>query len=160
MAINSTKSSRSGKRSWADEVEQEVHVPMRQHSIWDNFDINKISNAFKLEFIPPIVNVGPHPPFEMLKGFIQRVWAKHRIAKIAMLKNGIYGHSEEVCTEKKIPKGKPEIMQTAKTKEQPIEQTSASSDLCSSNTRGEQVQALKAKTNLSIEKQSNQPSLG
>lgn len=33
--------------------------------------------------------LGAHPPFEVLKGFIQRLWAKHGINKIVMLKNEI-----------------------------------------------------------------------
>ncbi|XP_070037054.1 uncharacterized protein [Nicotiana tomentosiformis] len=33
--------------------------------------------------------LGAHPPFAVLNGFIQRMWAKHRINKISMLKNRI-----------------------------------------------------------------------
>lgn len=82
----------------------------------DNFDINKVLNAgFKLD--PPTLHgessiieieleeieyeiiywkstvvcyvLGAHPPFKVLKGFLQRLWAKHGINKIVMLKNGI-----------------------------------------------------------------------
>ncbi|XP_060177930.1 uncharacterized protein LOC132607872 [Lycium barbarum] len=87
-------------------------------SIWDNFDIEKISNArFKQDYISPVTEgdqlivgieeeytsteieywknvvvcyvLGAHPPFSVLNGYIQRQWGKLGISKIAMLKNGI-----------------------------------------------------------------------
>ncbi|KAH0754209.1 hypothetical protein KY290_024479 [Solanum tuberosum] len=33
--------------------------------------------------------LGVHPPFEVLKGFIHKLWSKLGINKVAMLKNGI-----------------------------------------------------------------------
>lgn len=33
--------------------------------------------------------MGAHPPFEVVKEFIQKIWAKHGINKIVMLKNGV-----------------------------------------------------------------------
>ncbi|PHU14690.1 hypothetical protein BC332_15895 [Capsicum chinense] len=42
------------RSSWADEVEKEEETE-RKTSIWDNFDISKVSNAgFKLEFVSPL----------------------------------------------------------------------------------------------------------
>lgn len=87
-------------------------------SIWDNFDISKISNAgFKLEYVNPETHgesligeivlddinteieywksaivcyvLGAHPHFVVLNGYIQRVWAKYGINKVAIMKNGI-----------------------------------------------------------------------
>ncbi|KAG5604639.1 hypothetical protein H5410_026131, partial [Solanum commersonii] len=93
------KSSSSGGRSWTDEVDDESVKPVHQSSIWDNFDIAKISNVrFKLEYVEPIMHgESPaieiesedmtHPPFEVLKGFIHRLWSKLGINKVAILKN-------------------------------------------------------------------------
>lgn len=33
--------------------------------------------------------LGPHPPFSVMSGYIQRQWGKYGINKISMLKNGI-----------------------------------------------------------------------
>jgi len=30
-----------------------------------------------------------HPPFDMVNGYVQRIWSKYRINKVSMLKNGI-----------------------------------------------------------------------
>ncbi|MCD9560132.1 hypothetical protein HAX54_018608 [Datura stramonium] len=44
--------SSSSKMSWADEVERQQN--MKKESVWDKFDIAKMSNAgFKLEFVEP-----------------------------------------------------------------------------------------------------------
>ncbi|XP_070038280.1 uncharacterized protein [Nicotiana tomentosiformis] len=80
--------------TWAEEVEASVEMATKS-SIWDNFDITKVSNAgFKLDFIEPEKHVvcyvlGAHPPFTVLNGYIQRQWAKYGINKVVMLKNGI-----------------------------------------------------------------------
>ncbi|XP_060202744.1 uncharacterized protein LOC132631162 [Lycium barbarum] len=108
----------SGKKSWADVVEEEVVSPVKRSSIWDNFDITNVTNAgYKLEYIAPDMEgespmteinsndisseieywksavvcyvLGAHPPFEVIQGFIHRLWAKHGLNKIAMLKNGV-----------------------------------------------------------------------
>ncbi|XP_070006789.1 uncharacterized protein [Nicotiana sylvestris] len=109
--------SSSGTKSWADQVEEELEQPTKQSSIWENFDISKLSNTrFKLEYVAPTVQgessivdielediaseieywnpvvcyvLGAHPPFPVLNGYIQRIWAKHGINKVSMLKNGI-----------------------------------------------------------------------
>uniref|UniRef100_A0A0V0GRI8 Putative ovule protein n=1 Tax=Solanum chacoense TaxID=4108 RepID=A0A0V0GRI8_SOLCH len=76
--------------------------PVKRSSIWDNFDIEKVVNAgFKLEYVAPSNTgksvyveielndisseieywknsvvcyvLGAHPPFEVIKGFIQRI---------------------------------------------------------------------------------------
>ncbi|KAH0678960.1 hypothetical protein KY284_020045 [Solanum tuberosum] len=65
------------KQSWADEVEAMQEV-QRRPSIWENFDINKLC-----------VVLGAHPPFSILNGYVQRLWGKHGINKVHMLKNGI-----------------------------------------------------------------------
>lgn len=121
MEITQTQGS-GPKQSWADEVEQqEANLGKKNDSlssIWDKFDISKISNAgFKLEFVNPesvgeqrigeidvedisseidywqnavvCYVLGAHPPFTVLNGYIQRIWGKHGINKIAMLKNAI-----------------------------------------------------------------------
>ncbi|PHU06452.1 hypothetical protein BC332_22941 [Capsicum chinense] len=101
-----------------DQVEEESVNPSAKSSIWDRFDITKITNAeFKLGFVEPKMHgesplidieikdisseiaywrfavvchvLGPHPLFEVLKDFIQRIWSKLGINKISMLKNGI-----------------------------------------------------------------------
>lgn len=33
--------------------------------------------------------LGEHPTFTVIQGYIQRLWAKHGINKISMLKNGV-----------------------------------------------------------------------
>ncbi|XP_060183185.1 uncharacterized protein LOC132613154 [Lycium barbarum] len=115
---NSMTSSSKSKQPWADEVEEEARASEKKNSIWDNFDIGKMVNAgFKLEYVAPTTRgecstveieveditseleywknsvvcyiLGARPPFEVMQGFIQRIWAKHGINKIAMLKNGV-----------------------------------------------------------------------
>ncbi|KAH0682965.1 hypothetical protein KY290_021555 [Solanum tuberosum] len=93
--------SSGSKQSWADEVEEEIASSSKHKSIWDNFDIAKLSNAgYKLDFVPPtkkgdIVEIeledieseimywgnavvcyvlGAHPPFQVIQGYIQRLW--------------------------------------------------------------------------------------
>lgn len=52
VKLAQASSSRS-KISWVDEVE-EVEIWENKGSIWDNFDIAKITNVgFKLEFVSP-----------------------------------------------------------------------------------------------------------
>ncbi|KAH0723425.1 hypothetical protein KY285_005978 [Solanum tuberosum] len=97
--------SSSGKQSWADEVEEEVASKGRQKSIWDDFDIAKLSNAgYKLEYVAPskdgeeqLVEIelddirseikfwgnavvcyvlGAYPPFQVIQGYIQRLWGE------------------------------------------------------------------------------------
>ncbi|KAG5621777.1 hypothetical protein H5410_006995 [Solanum commersonii] len=94
--------SSSSKQSWADEVEEEATAQGKKKSIWDEFDIAKLSNArYKLEYVAPakqgekqVVEIeledirseitywgnavvcyvlGAHPPFQVVKGFIQRL---------------------------------------------------------------------------------------
>ncbi|KAF3679664.1 hypothetical protein FXO37_03756 [Capsicum annuum] len=124
----------SGHKFWADQVEEENVNPFVKSSIWDRFDITKITNVeFKVGYVEskmhcesPLIDIeieeskmhcesplieieiedisseiaywrfvvvchvlGAHPLFEVLKGFIQRIWSKLGINKIAMLKNGI-----------------------------------------------------------------------
>ncbi|XP_019263718.1 PREDICTED: uncharacterized protein LOC109241432 [Nicotiana attenuata] len=110
----------SGKLSWADEAEI-MEIAQEANSggtIWDNFDITKVTNAgFKLEFVEPIVHdetpvceietedikteieywknvvvcyvLGAHPPFTVINAYVRRIWEKHGINKVSMLKNGI-----------------------------------------------------------------------
>ncbi|XP_009796054.1 uncharacterized protein [Nicotiana sylvestris] len=48
-----SKSPGNGRKSWADEVEKELGIEKRT-SIWEEFDIAKLSNAgFKLEYVQP-----------------------------------------------------------------------------------------------------------
>nr|XP_016478301.1 PREDICTED: uncharacterized protein LOC107799673 [Nicotiana tabacum] len=97
------------------QLEWEKSLPA---SVWDNFDIGKITNAgFKLEYVRPEIEgdklieeidaedieseieywknavvcyvLGAYPPFSVLNSYLQRIWGKHGIDKIAMLKNGI-----------------------------------------------------------------------
>ncbi|KAG5625753.1 hypothetical protein H5410_010971 [Solanum commersonii] len=49
--------------------------------------------------------IGAHPPFQVVQGFIQRLWGKHGIDKVSMLKNGVI----VVRFESKI--GKQEVLQ-------------------------------------------------
>lgn len=87
-------------------------------SILDNFDISKIANAeFKLEYVNPecynnqmigeiylgdisskiecwqtavvCYVLGAHPTFAVMNGFIQQMWGKYEINKVAMMKNEI-----------------------------------------------------------------------
>ncbi|KAH0685006.1 hypothetical protein KY289_022758 [Solanum tuberosum] len=108
--------SRSSKQSWADEVEEEDALLGKPKSIWDNFDIAKLSNAgYKLDYVTPTKKgdvaeikledikseilywgnavvcyvLGAHPPFQVIQGYIQRLWGKHGIDKVAMLRNGV-----------------------------------------------------------------------
>lgn len=89
--------SSNSKNSWADEVEEEATSKGRKKSIWDDFDITKLSNAgYKLEYIDlakkgDIVEIeledisseitywgnavvcyvlGAHPPFQVIQGYI------------------------------------------------------------------------------------------
>ncbi|XP_009610495.1 uncharacterized protein [Nicotiana tomentosiformis] len=107
-----------GRKSWADEVEEELQSLPPKESIWDKFDITKINKAgFKLEYVAPLVQgetsitaieleditseieywnisvvcyvLGAHPPYAIIKGYIKRMWSKHGISQIVMLKNGI-----------------------------------------------------------------------
>lgn len=107
----------NSRRSWDDEVEAEDEL-VRKPSIWEKFDITKLSNAgFKLEYVAPTVHgttpvcsidmgdisteiefwknsvvcyvLGAHPPFAVLNGFIQRIWSKWGINKVVTMKNGI-----------------------------------------------------------------------
>lgn len=42
----------SGKKSWADEVEEEAEMQNKKRSIWDEFNISKLANAwYKLEYV-------------------------------------------------------------------------------------------------------------
>ncbi|XP_019237195.1 PREDICTED: uncharacterized protein LOC109217410 [Nicotiana attenuata] len=108
----------SGRKSWADEVEEVTEKQRKKSSVWDNFDIAKISNAgYKLEYVQPrkigenqIIEIevddtsseveywknavicyvlGAHPPFTVIQGYIQRIWGKHGVDRIVMLKNGV-----------------------------------------------------------------------
>ncbi|MCD7468547.1 hypothetical protein HAX54_006890 [Datura stramonium] len=48
----------STRKSWADEVEQDLDSKDKKELIREKFDINKISNAgFKLKFVPPAIQV-------------------------------------------------------------------------------------------------------
>ncbi|KAF3660918.1 hypothetical protein FXO38_11988 [Capsicum annuum] len=111
-------SNSSGAKSWTDIVEEEEQLQNQRNSIWDNFDISKTANAgFKLVYVKPkqeedieVVEIeladieteeqywknaivcyvlGAYPPFEVMKGYIQRLWSKHGIIKISMMKNGV-----------------------------------------------------------------------
>ncbi|KAH0652507.1 hypothetical protein KY289_030185 [Solanum tuberosum] len=102
---------------WADEVEESPELN-RKGSVWDNFDLTKTAKAgFKLEFVTPEKQgessiceidiedisteiaywqhavvcyvLGAHPPLSVMNGYIQRLWGKHGINKVSMLKNGI-----------------------------------------------------------------------
>lgn len=45
-----------GRKSWADEVEEELQSRLPKESIYDKFDITKINKAgFKLEYVAPLV---------------------------------------------------------------------------------------------------------
>lgn len=88
------------RMSWADEVEAADELT-KKASIWENFDITKITNVvFKLEFVSPAIHgnspiceidiedisseisyrknvvvcyvLGAHPPFTVLNGYIYR----------------------------------------------------------------------------------------
>ncbi|XP_019254302.1 PREDICTED: uncharacterized protein LOC109233022 [Nicotiana attenuata] len=49
-----TLHAREGRKSWADEAEEVNEEQGKKSSVWDNFDIAKISNAgYKLEYVQP-----------------------------------------------------------------------------------------------------------
>lgn len=104
-------------QSCADEVQKSLKLS-RKGSGWDNFDLIKIAKAgFKLKFVAPEKRgessiceidiedisteitywknvvicyvLGAHPSFTVMNGYIQRLWGKHGINKISMLKNDI-----------------------------------------------------------------------
>ncbi|XP_019244532.1 PREDICTED: uncharacterized protein LOC109224406 [Nicotiana attenuata] len=104
-----------GRRAKIAEIAPEMNTG---GSIWDNFDITKVTNAgFKLEFVEPALHdetpvceietedisseieywknavvcyvLGAHPPFTVLNAYVRRIWGKHGINKVSMLKNGI-----------------------------------------------------------------------
>ncbi|KAK4729493.1 hypothetical protein R3W88_022481 [Solanum pinnatisectum] len=97
--------SRSSKQSLADEVEEEDELLGKPKSIWDNFDIAKLSNArYKLDYVTPTkkgdlryciretlwcVMCWDHPHFQVIQGYIQRLCGKHGIYKVEMLRNGV-----------------------------------------------------------------------
>ncbi|XP_019233469.1 PREDICTED: uncharacterized protein LOC109214047 [Nicotiana attenuata] len=95
------KSGNSRKLSWADEIEMQAkNQKQLPASVWDNFDIGKITNAglilkdieSEVEYWKNVVVcyvLGAYPPFNVLNSFLQRIWGKRGIDKIAMLKNGI-----------------------------------------------------------------------
>ncbi|WMV51956.1 hypothetical protein MTR67_045341 [Solanum verrucosum] len=95
--------SSSGAKSWADQVEAEI--PISKASIWDNFDISKVSNAgFKLDYVAPEMQgeipitvielgdieseinywkiivicyvLGAHPPFDVDELYMVPIWIK------------------------------------------------------------------------------------
>lgn len=107
----------SPRLSWAEEAKA-MEEEEKKKFVWDNFDIGKISNAgFKLEFISPKVHgdatmceieiedisseieywkntvvcyvLGAFPPFNVLNGYIHRLWGKHGINKVLMLRNEV-----------------------------------------------------------------------
>ncbi|KAK6803332.1 hypothetical protein RDI58_001116 [Solanum bulbocastanum] len=92
--------SSSGAKSLADQVE--VEIPISKASIWDSFDISKVSNTgFKLDYVAPemqgetpitVIELrdieseikywktvvvcyvpGAHPPFDVVNGYVQRI---------------------------------------------------------------------------------------
>lgn len=100
--------------SLADIVEETTEITKRA-SVWDNFDITKVSNArFKLEFVTPDKKgeasiceieledisteiaywqksavcyvLGAYPPFSVINGYVQWLWGKHGINKVSMVK--------------------------------------------------------------------------
>ncbi|KAH0675380.1 hypothetical protein KY285_023181 [Solanum tuberosum] len=78
--LDQADSASSGKKSWADQLEKENETVKVRNSVWDNFDITKVSNAgYKLEYVAPLLD----------GGYIQRLWGKHGIYKVAMLKNEV-----------------------------------------------------------------------
>ncbi|KAH0709166.1 hypothetical protein KY284_010593 [Solanum tuberosum] len=110
--VESSKS----KKSWADKVEDEANPLGKKKSIWDDFDIVKLANVgYKLEYVTPTkkgklveiemedrryeitywVNVvacyelGAHPPFIVIQGYLQRLRGKYDIDKEA-LQGGIF----------------------------------------------------------------------
>ncbi|KAG5616778.1 hypothetical protein H5410_016602 [Solanum commersonii] len=134
-SVGSLVESSNSKKSWADEVEEETVSLGKKKSIWNDFDIAKLSNAgYKLEYVAlgkegDIVEIeledisseitywgnamvcyvlGAHPPFQVIQGYIQRLWGKYGIDKVAMLRNGVL----VMLFETKI--GKQEILQGAK----------------------------------------------
>lgn len=97
-------------------------VPVKQSSIWDKLDFGKVVNVvFNLEYVALSTHststyaeighenisteleywrnsivyyfLGAHPPFEVIKGYIQRIWGKFGLRfglnRIVMLKNGV-----------------------------------------------------------------------
>nr|XP_016440454.1 PREDICTED: uncharacterized protein LOC107766217 [Nicotiana tabacum] len=73
--------SSQSKLSWADEFEASPELNSKG-SIWDNFDIAKKS-------VVVCYVLGPHPHFAILNGYVRRLWEKHGINKVSMLKNSI-----------------------------------------------------------------------
>lgn len=96
--------------SLAYEVEEELGLSKKRTSIWDEFDIAKLSNAeFKLEFVPPKVQgeprvgsieleditseiecwkntivcyvLGAHLPIAIIQGYIQKLWLRMALTK-------------------------------------------------------------------------------
>ncbi|KAM3377385.1 hypothetical protein P3S68_009798 [Capsicum galapagoense] len=124
-----------GRKSWADEVEEEAIQSETAHLIWDRFDISKVSNAeFKLDYVAPVKQgektiididledieseiqywkttvivcyvLGAHPPFAVINDFIQRIWGKYGLNKVAMLKSGV------IIVRFEMIEGKNEVLQ-------------------------------------------------
>lgn len=97
--VQSVRSTR--ELSWADEVEEMLDTNV-QGSIWDNFDITKVTNVgFKFDYIAPEMHeeipvceeteditteldywkkvvvcyvLGAHSPLSVLNGYVQRLW--------------------------------------------------------------------------------------
>ncbi|KAH0675410.1 hypothetical protein KY285_023211 [Solanum tuberosum] len=78
------KSTSSGGRSWTDEVDDESVKPVHQSSIWDNFDITKISNVrFKLEY--SLQGKNYVPIWIKLSGLDFKYWSPKGLSKIGSL---------------------------------------------------------------------------
>ncbi|KAK6773735.1 hypothetical protein RDI58_028973 [Solanum bulbocastanum] len=100
--------SSNSKKSWADKVEDEANALGKKKSKWDEFDIEKLANVgYKLEYVTPTkkenieeiemedimseitywgnvlvcYELGAHPPFTMIQGYLQRLWGKYGIDK-------------------------------------------------------------------------------
>lgn len=113
-----SKSPGNGMKSQADKAKEKPGQTGKRNSIWDEFGITKLSNVgFKLEYIQPKLYgesrvstieledisseieywqnaivcyvLGVHPLFTVIQGYIKKLWAKHGINKISMLKNGV-----------------------------------------------------------------------
>ncbi|KAH0743129.1 hypothetical protein KY290_031122 [Solanum tuberosum] len=116
--LNLGSPSGSGSIAWVDEMEEVMVQKPKARTVWDTFDISKLAKVgFKLDYVVlekhgegSIIGIdlediesevnywnnkvvcyvlGAHPPFTVINGYIQRIWANYGLNKVVMLKNGV-----------------------------------------------------------------------
>lgn len=59
----------TSRKSWAEMVEEKMGMPEWKRSVWDDFD----SGECRIQTGLVCYVLGAHPPFNVLKGYIQRL---------------------------------------------------------------------------------------